>query len=134
MTLRLPALALALAAGLLACSPGIGDACKTNDDCGSDRSCDLSQPGGYCTVFSCERDGCPSDAVCVEYGNHVSYCMQRCGPFAFCREGYECVEDFPKADDSGNYPGFCNQVALPGDAIQPADATPDGSGTPPTVR
>lgn len=127
---------LALAALVAACSPGIGDSCSTNTDCGSDRTCDKSQPGGYCTVGSCVRVGCPGDAVCVEYQSQVSYCMQRCGPFEFCRSGYTCVEGVPREDENGQpirdangvalvYPGFCNQVAWSPDATTPTDAVSD---------
>lgn len=120
MTVRL-VLWLALAAVATACSPGIGDACSTNADCGSNRICDTSQPGGYCTASPCRDTGCPSEAVCVDFGNQTSYCMQRCGPFAFCREGFECVEDWLSPDDpETRYDPFCNQ--------DPDAGTPDAGG------
>jgi hypothetical protein len=58
--------ALATAA---ACSHGIGDDCVTSVDCSpsGDRMCDLSQPGGYCTVDGCDAHSCPSDSVCIRY-------------------------------------------------------------------
>ena len=92
-----------------ACSPGVGDACSANSDCGSDGICDKSQPEGYCTRSPCIRTGCPGDAVCVIYGDQVSYCMQRCGPFAFCRVGYTCLDGYPKYQEPGEaYPAFCS--------------------------
>jgi hypothetical protein len=50
-----------------ACGKEIGDSCATNVDCAQDqtRDCDLSQPGGYCTVNGCDEKSCPSEAVCI---------------------------------------------------------------------
>jgi hypothetical protein len=50
-----------------ACGKEIGDSCSTNVDCEQDgtRDCDLSQPGGYCTVNGCDEKSCPSEAVCI---------------------------------------------------------------------
>jgi len=50
-----------------ACGKKIGDSCSTNVDCAQDgtRDCDLSQPGGYCTVNGCDEKSCPSEAVCI---------------------------------------------------------------------
>ena len=109
MTFRLfPVLLAAVAAA--ACSPGVGDSCSTNSDCGTSRICDTSQPGGYCTVSPCRDIGCPSEAICVDFGTQQSYCMQQCGPFAFCREGFECIEDFVSPEDPEiRYDPFCNQ-------------------------
>lgn len=123
MTVRLiPVLVAAAAAA--ACSPGIGDACSTNSDCGSNRVCDTSQPGGYCTASPCKDTGCPSEAVCVDFGTQTSYCMQQCGPFAFCREGYECVENYAAPDDPEKvYKPFCNQRS--------GQSSPDASGNAP---
>jgi len=50
-----------------ACGKQIGDPCATNLDCQTDgtRDCDLSQPGGYCTINGCDELLCPSEAVCI---------------------------------------------------------------------
>jgi len=50
-----------------ACGKYIGDDCKTNVDCAQDgtRDCDLSQPGGYCTVAGCDEKSCPSGSTCI---------------------------------------------------------------------
>ena len=50
-----------------ACGTKIGDACTTNVDCAQDgtRDCDLSQPGGYCTINGCDEISCPSEASCI---------------------------------------------------------------------
>jgi hypothetical protein len=62
-------LALFVAAGM-ACSRKIGDSCTTSTDCdptGGTRTCDLSQPGGYCILEGCDARSCPSDSVCVRF-------------------------------------------------------------------
>lgn len=102
---------LAQRAGLLAClvvataaaqgcAPEIGDSCSISTDCSSnaDRICDTAQPGGYCTIQGCDPDGCPDNAVCVEWRfspsrTTVTYCMQKCGGSSCGRSGYECVAE-----------------------------------------
>ncbi|HHW97708.1 MAG: hypothetical protein ACOX51_11605 [Myxococcota bacterium] len=97
----------------VSCASQIGDSCSNNSDCGVGRLCDKSQPGGYCTQRACDRYECPAEAVCVDFGGQERYCMQRCGAFAFCREDYVCVLDFPKTggQEGEVYPAFCNQSA-----------------------
>ncbi len=107
---RLLFVLLLLVAG---CAPGIGDACETSTDCSQngDRLCDVSQPGGYCTVFACDPGSCPDDAVCILFGKDPStvagceddtgsnpsarsFCMKKCKNSGDCRqpEGYICVD------------------------------------------
>jgi hypothetical protein len=52
-----------------ACSHEIGDSCKVAADCDPNgtRVCDLSQPGGYCTMVGCDEKSCPSSSVCIRY-------------------------------------------------------------------
>ncbi|HEY7953966.1 MAG TPA: hypothetical protein VII38_01700 [Polyangia bacterium] len=59
-------LALATVSG---CGHNIGDSCTVNVDCSiaGDRFCDISSPGGYCTVDGCDVDTCPSEAVCIRF-------------------------------------------------------------------
>ncbi|HOU55159.1 MAG TPA: hypothetical protein PLQ97_14615 [Myxococcota bacterium] len=115
----IPGLALLCAA----CSPGVGDSCASNSDCGTELTCDRSQPGGYCTRTPCVRSGCPSNAVCVLYGDQVSYCMARCGPFAFCRPEYTCLEGHPRPDgEDETYPAFCSPA--PGPVLDSGDVPP----------
>lgn len=108
--------ACALAGSLLGCQPKIGDGCTISTDCSirGDRTCDTSQPGGYCTVQSC-RTGCPDNAACVAFGTAVpgcayddwhaparstrSLCLRACNvpdpsyPQGDCgRGGYVCVD------------------------------------------
>ena|SRR5438477_2354450 len=101
--------ALALAAG---CKPKIGDDCKISTDCSAagDRLCDITAPGGYCTVYNCEPTTCPVDeSLCVEFGADRSpvkqcedrqspspygraFCMATCSHDSDCRSGYQCVD------------------------------------------
>ena len=52
---------------LTGCGRAIGDECQLATDCSpnGDRTCDLSQPGGYCTIEGCDETSCPSDSACV---------------------------------------------------------------------
>jgi hypothetical protein len=92
------------------CSPDIGASCTTSLNCSQmgDRVCDTTMPGGYCTVFSCEADSCPSEAACVAYRQWTSavpacqspnddrmirtFCMLRCSKNSDCRSGYVCAD------------------------------------------
>jgi hypothetical protein len=106
----LGAAALAFAVG---CSPKIGDSCSVSTDCSAtgDRLCDITEPGGYCTVFNCEPDSCPDDAACINFGTTLSvgpvpgctvaqgdspyqrsFCMASCTSDSDCRGGYKCLE------------------------------------------
>jgi uncharacterized membrane protein YgcG len=106
--LRRVAVTIALAA--TGCTPKIGDECGTVLDCSTtgDRLCDLTQPGGYCTLFNCEPDTCPEEANCVLFRGELdpacgtvddgrfgrfgqTFCMRRCEEVSDCRAGYDCV-------------------------------------------
>ena len=106
----LAAAALAIATGLLGCAPQIGDDCTTSIDCSQlgDRLCDTSQPDGYCTIFNCEPDQCPEEALCVGFGFDLdpacssvddprwsrferTFCMVGCEEQEDCRPGYVCA-------------------------------------------
>jgi hypothetical protein len=58
---------LAVASLIGACSHDVGDSCKSSVDCDPNgtRECDLSQPGGYCTILGCDETICPSGATCI---------------------------------------------------------------------
>src|SRR5206468_3062532 len=81
------AIRIALLAGLLgavaliatACGRDIGDDCQTSVDCdpNGNRACDLSQPGGYCTVQGCNETSCPSSASCIRFFP-AQYLSQMC--------------------------------------------------------
>jgi hypothetical protein len=54
--------------GTLACGRHIGDSCSSSADCdptSGTRTCDLSQPGGYCLLEGCDARSCPGDSVCI---------------------------------------------------------------------
>jgi hypothetical protein len=114
LMLRLPEklLLLALLAALAAgCKPEIGDDCQISTDCSAagDRLCDITAPGGYCTVYNCEPGACPEDeSLCVEFGAERSpnpacsdpqspspyartFCMAVCESDDDCRDGYVCA-------------------------------------------
>jgi hypothetical protein len=61
--------ALLILAGNGACGNKLGDSCNSSIDCSldGDRSCDVSQPGGYCTVQGCDAHSCPDEAMCVRF-------------------------------------------------------------------
>src|SRR3954465_5438780 len=115
---RLPlskALLLALLAlAEFACTPKVGDSCTVSTNCSAsgDRLCDITQPGGYCTIFNCEPGSCPDDSKCVNFGTKLSlksdttdcipsqanspykrsFCMATCSKDSDCRngDGYRC--------------------------------------------
>ena len=92
---------------VVACGRGIGDACETSLRCSASatRLCDMTQPGGYCTLAGCQPGGCPSESVCVTFWQNTpqasvdrnrlstNYCMRKCDERSDCRddEGYDCI-------------------------------------------
>lgn len=67
-TIARVALVLAVVATAAAgCARKIGDECTTAADCNPNgtRSCDQSQPGGYCTIQGCDETSCPDEAACI---------------------------------------------------------------------
>ena len=100
-------LLLVLAAVAFGCKPDIGDKCTTSTDCSiaGERLCDLTQPGGYCTIFNCEPNLCPENSVCVAFGERTcsvqavtlrfrrTFCMASCEKDNDCRgDAYRCVD------------------------------------------
>jgi hypothetical protein len=76
------------------CARKIGDECTTAADCNPNgtRSCDSSQPGGYCTIQGCNETSCPDEAACIRYFP-AQYLTKPCTPPApatGCDAG-ECV-------------------------------------------
>lgn len=90
---------LALLFGIIclttACSAEIGDTCGTNVECASmpGAICDISIPEGYCTFSNCRPNGCPDNAVCVDFDDVSSYCMRYCEDNDECRDGHVCRKD-----------------------------------------
>jgi hypothetical protein len=89
---------LLIAALLLvaACAPKLGDDCNNSLECSAigDRYCDISQPGGYCTIQNCEPGACGDEGVCVRFKPDEprlssSWCMAKCS--GSCdRDKYDC--------------------------------------------
>ncbi len=90
------------------CASEVGDSCETSTECGTELTCDLSQPGGYCTKTPCEVNGCPEEAVCIRFDDDSTHCMRRCNENDDCRDSYVCEEQF------GDAP-FCSPVHYLGD-------------------
>ncbi len=101
--MRLGIVLLLAGLSMAGCKQNIGDACGNSSDCSvtGERQCDLAQPGGYCTVFSCDPDTCPQGA-CVEWRfvpsrTAETWCMKTCDTDSWCRRDYYCV--FPDQID-----------------------------------
>jgi hypothetical protein len=102
----LPVALVTSLAALAGCSPKIGDKCTVSTDCSvqGDRLCDPTQPGGYCTIFNCEPNRCPDEAVCVAFNEpscsspalsrrfQRTFCMAVCESDNDCRAGYFCID------------------------------------------
>ena len=95
--MRLAITLLLAGAAAAGCQQHIGDSCGGSTDCSvtGERQCDLAQPGGYCTVFSCDPDTCP-EGSCVEWRFNPSrtaetWCMKGCDGDGRCRSEYWCV-------------------------------------------
>jgi hypothetical protein len=91
-----------LAISAAACGKEIGDECTTNVDCSQDgdRDCDLSQPGGYCTINGCDEQYCPSEAVCIRvFPYELKTPDNVCAQDGDCASDRLCLPDVPS--------GFC---------------------------
>jgi len=80
---------LLAALSLGGCKRDIGDDCKNSLDCSqeSERLCDISQPGGYCTIEGCDERTCPEDSVCVRFFPRqglTKSCATGCDPNELC--------------------------------------------------
>jgi hypothetical protein len=83
-------LAVAATAGA-GCKREIGDECKTAADCNPNgsRSCDATQPGGYCTIQGCDETSCPEEAACIRYFP-AQYLTRACDPDSLT---HDCAAD-----------------------------------------
>jgi hypothetical protein len=109
-TFRLLLIAAA-ALALSGCPRRIGDGCTQNIDCSlnADRTCDLAQLGGYCTIRQCDPNRCPDNAMCIEFDSNVPrlarrYCMSTCNTNGDCRGGYMCAR--PTVGPDGTCPTY----------------------------
>lgn len=81
---------------LWACGKKIGDQCQTQFDCNDEddsRTCDISQPGGYCTVEGCDERSCPGEAVCIRFFPRTELLTRVCNPRSPDRGASECGAD-----------------------------------------
>ena len=98
LTMRRATISLLAILALTGCKMHVGDSCGSSIDCSTtgELQCDLSQPGGYCTVFACDADTCPEGA-CVEWRfipsrTAETWCMKTCDNSRDCRRSeYSCV-------------------------------------------
>ncbi|HLK91708.1 MAG TPA: hypothetical protein VKZ18_17585 [Polyangia bacterium] len=96
------ALALTSALALASCGKKIGDDCQTAADCDPNgaRICDISQPGGYCTILGCDETTCPSEAACIRYFP-VQFLTTPCNPYCEDRVGLPFPPDGGSSLDAG---------------------------------
>jgi hypothetical protein len=120
--IRTAAAVAALVLSASSCAKKIGDDCKSSIDCSQDaeRTCDVSQPGGYCTIEGCDERSCPSESTCIRFfprlfltkactsgcaadelcvgdlcaprASERRYCAHTCSNNGDCRGGYVCRE------------------------------------------
>lgn len=96
--MRRLALPLLLSLFAVACAAHIGDPCSSNRDCNAaaGHTCDVSAPGGYCLLYGCRANSCPSEAWCATFTTGPrtqSYCLRKCASSDDCRDGYRCRTD-----------------------------------------
>jgi hypothetical protein len=97
----------------------IGDACTVNGQCAS-AFCipEVMLPeirGGYCSEL-CELDepdDCGDDALCVDIGLGVPFCMKQCSEQSDCRDDWDCV--------GVCFPGQDVAEVAPTDRLDPSD-------------
>jgi hypothetical protein len=122
---------LAVGAG---CGHKVGDSCKSSVDCDPNgtRSCDLSQPGGYCTIVGCDETSCPSEAACIRTFPPEEYLSPiPCDPEC---EDLDCEMNDDVGTDAGEPDGAADageavdagEAADAADAGEPADAADAG--------
>ena len=84
----------------LGCGTEIGDSCTFSTECSpsGDRICatGTTLPGGYCTIYGCDYDTCPDEAICVKF-YAVGSTNVLCNPD---------TEDAPRFDSEGNPSGI----------------------------
>ena len=129
------ATALVVALSVASCGNQIGDSCQTSTDCdpNGNRVCDLSQPGGYCTILGCDETTCPSEAACIRTFP-VQFLTRPCNPFCEDRHGLSVPDagtDAGMSLDAGTLP-LCPELypqdaggQLSGEAICPNGPTND---------
>jgi hypothetical protein len=91
---RLIPLTILLGLLISGCGKEIGDECLTNIDCNQDGTwdCDLSQPGGYCTVAGCDEASCPEKSVCIRFFSY-QFSSDACQTDFDCGAEFLCLSD-----------------------------------------
>lgn len=91
-----PSLAVAavLCALAVGCKHKIGDSCTTGLDCDPEgrRTCDIAQPGGYCTVDGCTATSCPGGSACIRFFPR-QYLGDACAIAEECGAGELCLPE-----------------------------------------
>ena len=120
-------LALALALGGAACGKQIGDDCQTASDCNPNggRICDLSQPGGYCTILSCDETTCPSEATCIRFFP-AQFLTKPCNPYCEDKQVLSSSIDGGAILDAGVPELPLCPAAFPADGGATSDVCPNG--------
>jgi hypothetical protein len=105
VSLGLRVLLLVAAVVAPACQRQIGDECRTSVDCDPNgtRVCDLSQPGGYCTVMGCNETSCPGGSACIRYFPE-QFLTRHCNPKC---ENFACQVDPCPAGETDSDGGTC---------------------------
>ncbi|MES1208740.1 MAG: hypothetical protein ABUS79_22610 [Pseudomonadota bacterium] len=105
--------------GAMGCGRKIGDGCSTSTDCdpsGGTRTCDLSQPGGYCLIEGCDARSCPEDSFCARFfpepflTSPQGLLTTSCDPAQAtpaCAADEVCVGTGSKAGEAGIPVGVC---------------------------
>lgn len=78
----------------LSLSATIGDACKSDSNCGDKEKCDKDYHKGYCVRFDCSvKNPCAGEAICnVIEPEGFSVCLKSCNQKSDCRKGYRCYD------------------------------------------
>ena len=100
--------ALLLAVAATGCRREIGDECVTAVDCNPNgsRSCDATQPGGYCTIQGCDEGSCPEEAVCIRYFP-AQFLTKPCDPMALADDLTTPIDEDCKPDEICLDAGLC---------------------------
>jgi hypothetical protein len=122
------AVLLAVALSAIACSQQIGASCQTASDCNPNggRICDISQPGGYCTILGCNETSCPSEATCIRYFP-VQFLTKPCNPSCedrLCQPALGGGDGGTSTSDAGL--PLCPAVCPPESTQAQPDCCPNG--------
>jgi hypothetical protein len=95
---------IALGGAMTACGHQIGDPCHVNLDCSplGDRFCDVSAPGGYCTIEGCNSTSCPSGSVCIRFFQPTDTLCTPLTASVDCAPSERCL-----CDDGSDAQGNC---------------------------